>query len=140
MYHRDRIHQRAKLDPENSILRICYMRYHNFFIDLLRKVKIRYEENEILKNKNKSKKLWKSIKCFYGVSEKREEPTELLSMKDAKNACHLLDICNDHFSTVGQRLANQILPSIKKSENDLANAIKTMTTPAECCLLQIIKN
>lgn len=131
MRHRDRLHQRAKIEPYNSILQISYKRYQNFFVSLLRKLRIEYERKELDKNKGNPRMLWKSVKSVCSLSTKTQVPTELLSLQNSVDSRNSLDLCNDHFSTVGQRLANQILSDINQTQDDLAKIVSAENTLTE---------
>lgn len=67
-------------DKNNQILKITYTRYHNFCNRLLRKLKILYEKNELLKSKHDLKATWKRLKRITNTEKPRNPPEELLKL------------------------------------------------------------
>lgn len=78
--NRDRLHKKLRNNPNNLILKISYKRYRNFCNRLLRRLKITYEKNELLKSKNNLKATWKTIKRITNSEKLRNSPDELLKL------------------------------------------------------------
>lgn len=121
MRHRDRLHSRARASPNDSALQITYRRYRNFFDNLLYKIKLDYQGRKLAAAKDNPKKLWKSIKniCHNPVNSfsANDLTTLTTSPKDS------LNICNEHFATVGQKLATSILSKLSGTQSSLADQV-----------------
>ena len=124
--HKDRLHTKMKQHPNDEIAGIIYKRYRNFYINIIRKVKLDYEKQELHKNQKNTKELWKSIKniCY----PKPIHSNDLVSASSNPKAA--LDKCNVFFSSVGRNLADDILSQSRETENDLASKINCTRTPA----------
>lgn len=109
--HRDKLHLDVRRNPNDNLKRLVYTRYRNFYNKLLKKLKNDYEKLELEKNKNSPKKLWKTINTLSHRAAKKS----YTSLEDVS-----VDVCNDHFSSVGQNLANTILIKLKETEESLA--------------------
>lgn len=105
MRHRDKLHLKAKSNPNNSILQLSYKRYRNFCNDLLRKVKTNFDKNALEKAGINSKKIWKHIKNVTYSSKSPESSSCLLQT----NASHLqsANSANSFFVNVGKCLAER---------------------------------
>ncbi|KAG7312982.1 hypothetical protein JYU34_000054 [Plutella xylostella] len=106
MRHRDKLHMKAKSNPDNAVLQLSYKRYRNFCNKILKKVKIEYEKSELEKAGNNSKKIWKHIKSFTYLSKQHESPSALLHPQ----APHVVSAnnVNNFFANIGKRLAEKI--------------------------------
>lgn len=135
MRHRDKLHHRARQEPNNKILKISYKRYQNFLVGLLRKLRVDYESKDLDINRNNPKKLWQSVKNLCGLSQANKVPTELLVPKDTTEQRKPIDLCNDHFCTAGQRLASRILTETNETEYSLARKVCITNTPSESFFL-----
>ena len=105
--HRDELHRKATLDPENAIARVTYTRYRNFCNNLLKKLRIAYEKNELQKNKNNPKAMWNTINKIASLKKISPPPSELLTL--AQEPCESVNVVNDYFAGIGETLANAIL-------------------------------
>ncbi|KAG6438934.1 hypothetical protein O3G_MSEX000342 [Manduca sexta] len=136
MKHKDRLHMRTKSNPKDSTAKLIYTRYRNFFIDLIRKVKNDYDNQNLLQYKNNHKKLWKAIKDICHLNSTNTEPTELLRIAGTSHWKQSLDKCNEHFCTVGQKLASNILDSARTDEITLAAKISCDNSPVTSFFLE----
>lgn len=121
MRHRDALHLKARKRPKDAIIQLTYKRYRNFCCDLLHKLKHQFEQKQLDENKNNPKKLWQIVKDICHTSKQNAPATELLKSKN--NTTESLDYCNDYFSTVGGKLANEILNNQGITEQLLADEI-----------------
>lgn len=121
MKHRDRLHLRARKNPNDLILKLTYSRYRNFCCSLLRKVKKEYFNKKIDENKGSSKGLWKTIKTMCDLTKKNITATDLLTSQHSKEVS--LNYCNSFFVSVGPNLAQETLNQLNKTQNCLVSEI-----------------
>ncbi|KAL4718022.1 hypothetical protein ACJJTC_011369 [Scirpophaga incertulas] len=121
MRHRDKLHIKARKSPQNDCLQITYRRYRNFCNKLLHKLKTQYERKEICESQNDPKRLWKTLRDICNITNKEKKPNNLLNVTGSTNANRSLDICNNYFSNIGQKLASDVLNSLKHPGNDVMN-------------------
>uniref|UniRef100_A0A2A4JYZ1 Reverse transcriptase domain-containing protein n=1 Tax=Heliothis virescens TaxID=7102 RepID=A0A2A4JYZ1_HELVI len=143
MRHRDKLHMKAKSNPENSILQLSYKRYRNFCNDLLRKIKCNYDKNVINNAGTNSKLIWDHIKKVTYISKQNESSSSLLKV----HTSHLeaANLVNNYFIKVGKCLADKIprqsqclasIPFINNTTSTSFGLIDTDETEVE----QIIMN
>lgn len=125
--NRDKLHSNLRKDPENLIKKLTYTRYRNFCNDLLRKLKNKYNAEELQKHRNDPKKLWKSINNICHTTKKKTLPTELLSF--SKSPKESLSSCNKYFSTLGENMANDTLIRLNTTQECLAQKTRVGTSP-----------
>lgn len=105
--NRDKLHMKSKKAPNNENLKLTYLRYRNFCNNLIKKLKIEHEKNELMKAKNNTRSLWNTINNITGRQQNKSPVTDLLvnhsHPKDAVNNA------NKYFANVGQNLADRIL-------------------------------
>jgi hypothetical protein len=106
---RNRNNMQAKLrsDPYNSILKITYKRYRNYCNGLIKKIKQKYERDQLLKNKNNQKSLWKTINNITYRNLQKTQNLELL--KTSISPIQSVNLVNDYFINIGKRLAEDII-------------------------------
>ena len=104
--HRDKLHKTAKKYPNNHIHQIIYKRYRNFCNDILKKVKINYDKNELHKAGKNCKLLWKHIKKVTFTSKQRESSSSLLLSHCSPITS--ANYVNNFFVNVGKNLANKL--------------------------------
>lgn len=105
--NRDKMHRKAKKNPDNLTLKITYSRYRNFYNSLIKKLKRAYEKAEFTKAKNNPKATWKVIKHITHSHQQRHSPNALL--KSSENPTTSVNNVNDFFINVGRNLASKIL-------------------------------
>lgn len=129
--NRDKMHLKIKKEPENSILKLTYLRYRNFCNNLLKKLKVEYEKQELLKAKNNPKKMWETIRKITDAKHNSPLPNELLKL------CHSplksVDSINLYFTQVGKSLSNSIIHTQNSSQSSL---IKSHTSLNSLVLLE----
>lgn len=60
--NRDKMQLKLRGNPENDVLRTTFRRYRNFVNNLIKKLKRKYDFEQLERNKNNSKGLWTTIK------------------------------------------------------------------------------
>lgn len=125
--HRDRLHAKLKQNPHDEEAKIIYRRYRNFYFDIVRKAKNSYEQDTLQRNSKDTKELWKSVKKICNTKANVNHPTELLTISNCPTAS--LDNCNAFFSTIGQKLASDIISKSNVTENELASNVRTVNSP-----------
>lgn len=119
--HRDKLHQEHRKDPNNSIKKVIYTRYRNYYITLLRNLKYEHDNREITQNKHTPKKLWDTIRRIIHKNNTVSVADALTKTKSS--AEESLDYCNSYFSSVGASLASSILTKINETQESLAAKI-----------------
>lgn len=125
--HRDKLQKKAKINPQNAILQLTYTRYRNFCNKLLKNIKIEYEKQEFINNKNNTKGTWRTINKITNLKKNNLPPTELL--KCSTDPYKSLDQVNKYFADIGQNLADAIL---LKHKNETANTESIMCQTQRC--------
>lgn len=115
---RDQLHQKTKKNPDNETLRISYIRYRTHCNRILKNLKKQYEKKLIQENKNNIKNTWRAIKKICNIEKKTQSASELL-----QNSNTISNI-NNHFASVGRKLATTILDKLKLNEIDLVKLYK----------------
>lgn len=105
MRHRDKLHKKAKLNPDNMILQLSYKRYRNFCNNLLKKVKISYDKNQLQKAGKNSKKIWQFVKNVTHTTKQHESSSRLLQLHSSQLTS--ANSVNDYFVNVGLNLAQK---------------------------------
>lgn len=104
--NRDRLHKKTRSNPNNQIIKITYTRYRNFCNCLLRKLKVLYEKDLLLKSKYNPKATWNTIKKITYTEKSRNPPEELLKL--ATDIQTSLNTVNNYFVEIGKNLASEI--------------------------------
>jgi hypothetical protein len=112
--HRDKLHQKAKKYPDNYVLQISYKRYRNFCNNLIKKIKINYDKDELHKAGKNTKQLWKHIKNCTFLSKKHESNSGLLLTTSSPLAT--ANFANNYFAYIGKTLAEKI-PKITRYQH-----------------------
>lgn len=128
MKNRDHLHNKVRRNPLNEILKLTYKRYRNFCNKILKNLKTKYEIEELQKSLNNPKRLWKTIKNICHIPQQRTQSSELLKIPNTSEPISSLNICNDHFATVGQKLADKILDDLNTDEDSLSIQTKMKST------------
>lgn len=132
--HKDKLHAKLKINPLDETLKKIFTRYRNFYVDLLRKLKQKYESLALEQNKNCTKKLWKSIKTITYTDKTKEKSHALLHTNDSKE--NSLNHCNEYFSNVGKCLAEDILLQTNETQESLAAKVSLQNSPAQSLYLE----
>lgn len=118
MRHRDRLHTKTRKDPDNESLKICYKRYRNFCNSLLRKLKNKYEKDQLDKAGNNMKKTWQAITSITNFKPKKSLTQNLIQTSDPQKS---VDLVNDFFANVGKNLAAKITKDVEIGSEELKN-------------------
>lgn len=106
--HRDKLHLKAKKEPDNEIISVTYKRYRNYCNKLLKKLKLEYNKAELEKAGKNSKLVWKFIKNCTFTTKNNEPAMDLLQSQLYPNL--VLNNINTFFANVGKTLAGKIAP------------------------------
>ncbi|CAG4983697.1 unnamed protein product [Colias eurytheme] len=123
---RDKLHKKAKLRPSDIETVSAYIKYRNTCNKIIKSLKQKYYQMQLQHNEKDIKKTWNIIKDVCNMKVKNDLPTELLTI--GSNTKESLNKINNFFTTVGGSLAEEILKILHKTENDLANQIKSSTS------------
>lgn len=113
--NRNKMKLKVRSDPFNEILRITYKRYRNFCNKLIKKLKRKYEKEQILKSINNSKILWKTIKRVTYLNSNSASNTDLLNIKSTQTDS--VNYVCDFFANIGKKLAEDILSKDASNNN-----------------------
>lgn len=111
--HRDNLHKKSNRFPNNEILKITYKRYRNFCNGLIKRLKRKFDKEQISNAGNDSKKLWHAIKSITSTSKIYKHSNELLSSDSSPQT--EVNKVNEYFVNVGKSLA-QSIPQNNKSD------------------------
>ncbi|KAG7295150.1 hypothetical protein JYU34_022109 [Plutella xylostella] len=105
--HRDKLHLKLKRDPDNTVLRITYCRYRNFFGKLIKKMKKQYNRCELEHAGNSGlKKTWEVINKITNRKSKSVSAQDILSSESS--AVVAINKTNAFFANIGKNLADKI--------------------------------
>lgn len=121
--HRDKLHLKSKLEPDNKILSVTYKRYRNFCNNLVKKLKNQYDKNELQKAGKNSKLVWKFIKTNTLRYKNPEPPLDLLST--GINPLEATNKVNYFFANVGKNLAEKSLISSSGPSQNSATTLNS---------------
>lgn len=122
MKHRDKLHSKARAAPNDHVLQTIYKRYRNFFDNLLYNLKIDYQSKQLTEARGNPKKLWQTIKKVCHSQISNNSANELTSLLNSPKES--LNVCNEHFATVGQNLAVNILSKLSETQSSLASKLR----------------
>lgn len=131
--HRDRLQAEVRKGPENQIKKRTFTRYRNFYIDVIRKVKGKYDSEALNKNINRHKKLCECIGTITHTHRNNIKSRDLTKIKERPTAS--LDYCNDYFVSTGHSLADKIMHNMSETEESLAAKVVHMESPVESFFL-----
>lgn len=132
--HKDKLHAKVRSNPDNETIKNIFTRYRNFYIDLIRKLKLKYESMELQQNKNNPKKLWKAIKTITSTAKVNEKSNALLQIKNT--GTEALNHCNEYFTQIGKSLAEKTLSQINETQNTLAAGVSLQNKPLHSFFLE----
>lgn len=107
---RDKLYKRYLRTKDQDSYNI-YRIYRNRITKLIAELKQNYYRNILNENKNNSKKLWATINEYSGKHSKSIcEINEIVYNKGTESNLHnITEIFNEHYVTVGEKMANEIL-------------------------------
>lgn len=105
MRNRDKLHQKAKKNPNNQNLQVTYKRYRNFCNDLLKKIKNEYDKMELqTAATTDNKKLWNKIKDLTHTKKPKNEASQLINTLDPISSTNVI---NEFFVNIGKNIADR---------------------------------
>lgn len=114
--HRDKLHQYARCNPNNDIIKITYKRYRNTCNRMLKSVKRNYQRSLIKKHNNNLKQQWSVIKQICNFKNTPDSDKHILQLKPSPQES--LNHANSYFVNIGKQLANTIIHETKLTEAD----------------------
>lgn len=105
--NRNKLQLESRLEPHNEVLKITYKRYRNFCNGLIKKLKRKYEREQIENSAKDSKALWKTIKKITHYKTNKTTNTDLLNIKTSQ--AESINYVNDYFANIGRKLAEDVL-------------------------------
>lgn len=104
MRNRDRMYRKVKTNPNNEILCTTFKRYRKYCNNLLKKLKIQYEKDELTKAKSDSKRLWGAIKKVTNIAKNSSNASDLLKVGTTPDIA--VNKVNAFFVEVGKNLSD----------------------------------
>lgn len=104
--NRNNMQRKTQSDPNDKILKITYKRYRNYCNSLLKKLKRKFEKEQLSINTKNSKSLWKTINNITHYKSIKTPNTQLLNAK--ATAKESANYANTFFANVGKELAQSI--------------------------------
>lgn len=107
---RRKLHIKCKKEPFNTSLHTFYHSFRNSVTSEIKIAKTNYYKNEFKKCKNNENEKWKFInKLLNKDSKKSDSPTSLVKHgKLLTDSQEIADTLNDHFSEIGNNLADEL--------------------------------
>lgn len=105
--NRNKMQKKLKADPHNIIKEVTYKRYRNFCNNLIKKLKRKYDRDQLSKSMNNTKSLWKKIKAVTNLTSNKTDNTKLLKIKHS--ADESVNFVNGYFSNIGKNLAEEVI-------------------------------
>jgi len=117
MKKRDELYRDYKKRKDERTLQ-NYKDYRNKIITLIKKQKEDYYKKIFLENKQNNKKMWQTFKDLIGKKSANclTEPINILnksSNKIEKDVCKVSEIFNNHYTSLGEKLANEVLLNLE---------------------------
>lgn len=119
--NRNSMQMKLRCDPKNDILKISYRRYRNFCNNLIKKLKRKYERDQLEISSKNSKALWKSINNVTHYKPAKTPNTQLLSTK--VSPLEAVNFVNTYFANIGKTLAEDITQQNKELNNIPSNLL-----------------
>lgn len=132
--HKDKLHAESRKYPNDSLKKLIFTRYRNFYVSLLRKLKINYFRNQLNQNLTKSRPLWNTINSITQRTNKSKIPFELTKLKN--DPITSLNECNSYFSCIGSDLAKKSLSRLNETQDSLAAKITLSNSPSQSFFMQ----
>lgn len=105
--NRNKLQLKSRREPHNEVLKITYKRYRNFCNDLIKKIRRKYEKEQLAKSSKNSKMLWQTIKRITNYKSDKTKNTDLLNTKSSPTSS--VNYVNNYFAGIGKTLAEEIL-------------------------------
>lgn len=125
IYEKNRLYKNLQKNPDNINLLNKFKQYRNKLTELIKRTKENYYKEQINKNKNCAKNLWKCI------NENKNKKTIINSLKNKsgvliENKAEIANTFIKYFNEVGSKLAEQIKQTTKINKvrmDKIANSI-----------------
>lgn len=124
---RDSLNRRRKINNNDLELAEHYRRYRNCLNLLIKKTKIEYFKQKIDDAGNDLKKTWSTIREATDTIQKKKPEIDridihgnIISMRDNSN--DVLEFTNNHFASVGRKMAESIMESLNKTLPEIVNS------------------
>lgn len=130
IHKRNHLHKVATNDPHNCLKQQNYRRYRNICKNVMRNAKEQYYKIQLNRDPS-SKNMWNIVKQITNTKNTSDSNIKELKIGNSsytdldKIACYT----NQYFSTVGSKLADNILSATKETEDSLASAIEQKQIP-----------
>jgi hypothetical protein len=105
--NRNNMQKSCRSNPDNIVLKITYKRYRNYCNNIIRKLKHKYEKEQLTKASRNPRKIWKAINTIANRKQDKVENTELLHIRNSPSDS--VNAVNQYFSDIGKALAEVIL-------------------------------
>jgi hypothetical protein len=123
---RNRLQLKTRSEPHNEILKVTFKRYRNFCNNLIKKLKRKYERDQLANSAKNSKTLWKTIKNITHYKSTKIKNTELLNNNTSPTIS--VNNVNNFFGEIGKTLAENINNSIYSDDMSNSNYLPLWTT------------
>lgn len=124
---RNALHKKFKQNSLNNQIKNEYIAYRNTLNKIIKNLKDKYYQEQLLKNKGNPKEIWNLVKDVGNLNVVRRPASELLKID--QNPKSSLDNVNAYFTSIGQKLANETLSRINMTNIELAKNAKEENTP-----------
>ncbi|KAG5878614.1 hypothetical protein JTB14_000638 [Gonioctena quinquepunctata] len=110
MCTRDKMYQKLLKEPDNIALKQNYTQYKNYVRNLLRVTKLQYYRNKIQENAQNSSNLWNTVNEICPKNNRSSRDVNVIQHDGKKetNEKHIANIFNEHYSKIGEKLAEKI--------------------------------
>lgn len=112
--NRDKLYEAWLRTKDEDTLR-QFKIHRNKITNLISKLKNNHYKAEIQNNKNNTKKIWETVNKFVNKSKKVNIEINEIQLPNGTKTQETLDICNifnNHYSSIGHKLATQISSNI----------------------------
>lgn len=132
---KDNLHLTAKKNQNDVSIQNNYKKYRNYCMTTIHNVKKTYKQNQLKEAKGNSKKTWHCIKSICNLKPPKNTNDKIT--RDSSNSNESINNVSNYFASVGRTLANTILESLDKTEEQLAALVSPPLsgTPADSFFL-----
>lgn len=130
--HRDSLHAKLRASPTDMTLVVVYKRYRNHCTNILKKLKIAYEKNELEKAGKDTKKTWEVIGNITNHKKKKVLPQDLV--QGSQDPIAATENVNIFFANVGKQLAEKF-----KSDHDTMDIDYSTESSKRCNSFALIE-
>lgn len=105
--NRNNMQLKLRYNPNDAVLKITFRRYRNFCNNLIKKLKRKYERDQLTKTAQNSKALWNTINNITHYKAAKTPNIQLLNIEHTP--IQSVNHVNRYFASIGQTLAEKIL-------------------------------